>query len=92
MRYFVLEQSKFEELYNIKKTDAQFSSDSRSQIPSESETVGTHTAETGTEGTAEWNEQRRRTPPQQATSSHLKLLKKQTNCNFQPSQSILSQL
>lgn len=46
MRYFVLEQSKFAELYNIKKTDAQFSSDSRSQIPSESETVG---AETGTE-------------------------------------------
>ena len=58
MRYFVLEQSKFAELYSIKKTDAQFSSDSRSQIPSESETVGTHTAETGTEGTAEWNEQR----------------------------------
>ena len=60
-------------IYSIKKTDAQFSSDSRSQIPSESETVGTHTAETGAEGTAEWNEQRRRTPPQQATSSHLKL-------------------
>ena len=58
--------------YNIKKTDAPFSSDSRSQIPSESETVGTHTAETGTEGTAEWNEQREKNTAT-AGSSHLKL-------------------